>query len=548
MKNLLLQDKKGFVKYLLAAFMFNIEHFISMGVFSLILNVVGKGIIRSYDTIIVVCILFVLYFPINFIVSRLFRIGYMKNTILKVRRKAFDKIINMSIKEYTKKSKEVYISNLLNDINIFERKFFVSFLNFTIDTSMFFMSFVCLVFLDLELSIGMLILSIFLMLLSLVFSKKVINLSNEVSTTNEHFTLDMSNNFNGMEIIKLNNIEDKFYDKSIKSIASLEKKKYLSTVFTELQSNLIRIFAYVIMTFVIIYLSLKVADGYSLGLITFMFQLSSRMSFNLVGVFPLWNEIKASATIYEKITKEEVFLKKETLQNEFSFQKEIEVTNVNFSYDNKTIFENVNFTIEKGKKYLIKGVSGAGKSTLMKLLAMTYDDYSGNIKVDGLDYRNISEDSFNKNVAFIYQDVFLFEDTIKNNITLYKELSEERIAFASESCGLDALFADKKNGIDEMLLENGKNLSGGQRQRISIARAIAKDSSIIFIDEGTSSLNEELGREIEQVFLNLPQTVIAISHRYYEGITDSYDYVLEIKNERVNQFLAKEYFGEVITC
>ena len=102
--------------------------------------------------------------------------------------------------------------------------------------------------------------------------------------------------------------------------------------------------------------------------------------------------------------------------------------------------------------------------------------------------------------------------------------------------------------MNERLTENGKNLSGGQRQRISIARAIAKNTELLFVDEGTSSLNEELGKEIERVFLELDNTVIAISHRYYEGVTENYDYVIEIKNGEVNCFPARDYFDEVITC
>ena len=197
---------------------------------------------------------------------------------------------------------------------------------------------------------------------------------------------------------------------------------------------------------------------------------------------------------------------------------------------------------------MIKGVSGAGKTTLMNLLAMVYDDFDGSIKVDGVDYREIEEKSFYDKVAFIYQDVFLFEDTIKNNITLYRDIPEEQITYAAKVSGLDALLEERKEGLNERLAENGKNLSGGQRQRISIARAIAKNAEILFVDEGTSNLNEELGKEIEKVFLELDNTVIAISHRYYEGVTENYDYVIELKNGEVNCYPACDYFNEVITC
>ena len=110
-------------------------------------------------------------------------------------------------------------------------------------------------------------------------------------------------------------------------------------------------------------------------------------------------------------------------------------------------------------------------------MSTIYDDYTGEIKVDGVDYREIKEKSLNDNVSFIYQDVFLFEDTIFNNIALYKPYTEEEVLEATKKSGLDSLLSKKENGLYEMLLENGKNLSGGERQRISIARAIIKNSS-----------------------------------------------------------------------
>jgi len=113
---------------------------------------------------------------------------------------------------------------------------------------------------------------------------------------------------------------------------------------------------------------------------------------------------------------------------------------------------------------------------------------------------------------------------------------------ACEGAGLMDLIEEKENGLNEMLLENGKNLSGGQRQRISIARALVKDVDLLFIDEATSSLNEELGRLIENTILSLDSTVVAISHRYYEGITEKYDYVLEIKDGLVNKYTSQDYF------
>ncbi len=549
MRELLFRRKAKFIQYLIATFMFVIDHFAQMAVFAMILGAIQKADINHYKTVVIITIAFTVYSPLNFLISRMLRIRYMRDTILDVRKMAFDKIINMPFKKYSKKSKEIYISNLINDVNIFENKFFINLLNFLINIAMFVLSLVFLLFLDIKLAIAMFLFSVFLYFFATFFTKKSVSLEQEISNTNESFTTDMSNTFNGLEILKLNNIEDKFLKKSVHSISRLEKRKYAASVFNEIQRNVIEIFAFVASVSVIIYLGYKFQTGMGLTIAGFIFQLSQSISRFLIQAFPTWNQMKASISIYEKIAKadsDSEIVGKGTLK--FNFNEKIKVSNVSFSYEDKEIFSNASFTIEKGKKYLIKGVSGAGKTTLMNLIAMVYDDYSGSILVDGMDYRDIEEKTLHEKVAFIYQDVFLFEDTIRNNITLYRDLPEDQIEYAVKVCGLDAIIDEKKEGINERLTENGKNLSGGQRQRISIARAIAKNAEILFVDEGTSSLNEELGREIEKVFLELDNTVIAISHRFYEGVTDQYDYVLEIKNGAVQCFKAQDYFNEVITC
>lgn len=549
MKELLLRRKSKFIQYLIATFMFVIDHFAQMLLFALVLGAIEKADIQYYKTVILVTIAFIVYAPVNFLISRMLRIRYMRDTILDVRKMAFDKIINMPFKQYSQKSKEVYISNLINDVNTFENKFFISFLNFLINITMFALSLLFLFVMDYKLAIGMFVFSLVLFALASIFTKKTTSLEQDISTTNEVFTTDISNTFNGIEILKLNNIEDKFLKKSIGTINRLEKRKFEANVFTEMQRDVIHILGFVVSVIVMVYLGYEIQGPMGLAEAGFIFQLCSSISRFLIEAFPQLNRVKASISIYNKIAKpEESTSSIGTGTEEFVFKDKIEVDQVTFSYDQKTILKEASFVIEKGKKYLIKGVSGAGKSTLMNLLAMVYDNFQGKITVDGMNYRELNEKSFHEKVAFIYQDVFLFEDTIKNNITLYKDIPREQIDYAVKVCGLDAIISEKKDGIEERLSENGKNLSGGQRQRISIARAIAKNAEILFVDEGTSSLNEDLGREIEKVFLELDNTVIAISHRFYEGVTENYDYVIEVKNGSVHSYPAKDYFNEVITC
>ena len=554
MKELLWNKRGKFVQYLFASFLFIIDHFVQIITFSVILGVIEQGADADLNKIIWIAILAGVYNVVNFIISRMLRIGFMRDIILEVRKQAFDKIMRMSFKQFSRKSKDVYLSNLVNDINTFEESFFVSLLNFLINTGMFILSFIALLFLEPVLAGYMVIASAILYVISHFFSKKTVTLQEEVSMQNEIFTTNINNTFQGLEILKLNRMDDKFLHKSLDGLRKLELRKYIFNIFAECQKNLINVIGYVISCFLMLYLCLNFDKGMTLTNAAIVFQLGAMMSFNLIEAFPLWNKVKASSKIYEKITKDDeedndsVDDSDNEKTEEFTINQQIEVRDVSFNYGDKEILHHANFVIEKGKKYLIKGVSGAGKSTLINLLSMTYDNYDGQILADGVDYKKIKERTFHDKVSFIYQNVFLFEDTFRNNITLYKEIPDNLIQKAVEACDLSELVSSQEHGLDQVLKENGKNLSGGQRQRISIARAIAKDSEILFVDEGTSSLNEELGREIEKVFLSLPQTVVAISHRYYEGISEQYDYVLEIKNGEVLQSVAADYFGEVVTC
>ena len=226
----------------------------------------------------------------------------------------------------------------------------------------------------------------------------------------------------------------------------------------------------------------------------------------------------------------------------------MKVKNASFSYNGKNVLKDINLTIEKGKKYLVRGASGTGKSTLLKILSKTVSGYKGEIDVDDVPLREISMDAFNDKVTFIYQDVFLFEDTLYNNISLYQNINERTILAAAEKAGLKDVLDQFDQGVHHFLSENGKNLSGGQRQRVSIARAIAKNSEILFADEATSSLNYELGCAIEETLLNLECTVISVSHRYYQGITEKYDFVLELSEDGLKQVPAEIYFREAVAA
>lgn len=287
--------------------------------------------------------------------------------------------------------------------------------------------------------------------------------------------------------------------------------------------------------------------GVSVTQMTFMIIVANGCIWPLEQVFPMLNELRGSLKIFEKMTSFDQGLDPMPQGDApFKFQSSLSLLNVNFNFDNQPILKDVTLDLEPGKKYLIKGPSGAGKSTFMKLISRTYHSYEGAIKYDQVSLPDLNGEQFNRHVAFIDQDVFLFEDTLLNNIALYHPVSSHRLNSAIKASGLTDVVASHPLGIERSLAENGLDLSGGQRQRIAIARALAKNVDILFADEATSSLNPELGAQIESTLLDLPCTLFAVSHRYYPGVTERYDAVILIKNGRVQLVETKDYFASQI--
>ena len=548
MKALLLKRKWAFMVYILASCLFIISDLLYMSLSSMIFDALEKGSLTLFINRIVLGILILGTMSALYFTSRFLRIGYMRNVLLDIRMEAFKTILKMSPRQFGKISKENYVSRLTNDINLIEENFFRSLLNFISGLGLYVLGLIILLVMDRTLAVGIFIISLIVYFVCKLFLKRTEQLQEEVSTENEKFTLNMSNTFNGLEIIKLGNIEDKFLDKNKQEVSRVEHRKFVFNNFSEVQQNVLLFASYLVMVGVVWHLGLCIAEGMALGSAVFLFQLSNQVVFRTMDTFPLLNVIRSSSKIYDKLTQIEEQVELEG-QQPFHFNQSMMLVNVSFGYEqDKPLLKNISLRIEKGKKYLIKGASGSGKSTLLKMLEMIYDDYEGTIQVDGVDYKSISSKDFNDKVAVIDQDVFLFEDTIENNISLYKPLNDEIMEKAITGAGLEDFIGEKEEGLQTAILENGKNLSGGQRQRIAIARAIAKEAELLFVDEGTASLNEKLGREIEKVFLSLPQTVIAISHRYYEGVSERYDYVLELQGGHVKVHEAKTYFEGVGVC
>ena len=211
----------------------------------------------------------------------------------------------------------------------------------------------------------------------------------------------------------------------------------------------------------------------------------------------------------------------------------ISLSHLTFGYaPEQPVLHDVTATFEAGKSYAIVGASGSGKSTLLRLLLASYENYDGDISIDGRELRTLKSGCLYDLVAAVEQNVFLFDATIRENITMYRPFPKEAVDKAIAQAGLTALL--EQRGEDYRCGEHGSGLSGGEKQRISIARSLLRHASVLLADEATASLDAETANHVSESILGLTgMTRIVVTHTLDESLLRRYDGILVMKDGRI---------------
>ena len=213
--------------------------------------------------------------------------------------------------------------------------------------------------------------------------------------------------------------------------------------------------------------------------------------------------------------------------------RQLRLENVRFSYDGETeILRGVSAVFEAGKAYAIVGASGSGKSTLLNLLTSPGMAYEGSILLDGTELRAASPESLYETVSLIQQNVFVFNASIRDNVTMFRSFPPEELAQAVRRAQLEALIAARGEGY--LCGENGSELSGGEKQRISIARSLLKHASVLLADEATAALDAQTAHQVTDDILSLTGvTRIVVTHTLEQAALRRYDGILVLKDGRI---------------
>lgn len=385
-----------------------------------------------------------------------------------------------------------------------------------------------------------------------IFNKKNQKLRMDSIGENEQFIAKSKEITDGFETIKSFGIEDKIINLFEKLNKTNQKKLFLANrfnVFHMAFSIFISMLGIVSALVTATYLSSK--GLITAGEIGAIIQLSNYIV-DPVTTIPA-NVISIKSVEMEMKRIDKMIAKKNAdskVREKFKLDNQISIKNLSFKYGDNEVLKGISLDLEKGKKYAIVGESGSGKSTLANILLRRLDYENGSVKFDDTELKRIDEDDFYSNISLVSQNVFLFNDTLKNNVCLYNDYSQSDFERSIEKSKLNSVIEDLEEKENTVLGEYGTSLSGGEKQRVSISRALIKNSSFVIMDEATSSLDIKTARAIENTLLSLNQTVLVITHRIDESILKKYDKIFLLEDGRITQsgdYSDISYFNEVLS-
>jgi len=492
-------------------------------------------------------IIFGFFFLVSFFVVNKFKCYCNRSFIRKVntaiKTDVFNAILYKDINEFNETNSGKYISILNNDINSIQGNYFSNIPSIIENIITFLVASVTLFIYEPLIAIVTLILACIPMLIPIILGKKISGQQKKYFDFLEIYNNKIKDIFNGFEVIKSFNAESQTKKLYKNSNYNVENSRYN---FSKSKDMLIIIqytlnyVSGIIQLVFSIYLVLtgKITLGVFLGTMQISNYVTNpirQVSGQLVNL----KSIKFIKLKIEQILNESNEFKESKINGQSLIRSmPIKIENLNFRYDDDNlVLNNINFIFEEGKKYAIVGNSGSGKSTLVKLIMKYYDNYEGKIIIGEQELRSVDKASLCNKFSMIHQRVIIFDDTLKNNITMFKDYENEDIFKAINDSALQSLIEDLPQGLDTKVQESGNNFSGGEQQRISIARAFLKNTSVMILDEVTSNLDNETGRKIEKIIIEKSNlTAIVVTHKLVENILTKYDCIIALNHGEICEY------------
>ena len=484
------------------------------------------------QAILIGAIVIFIYASLNFISLRL-RNKLVRQIMSRYKNKVFKSILDRDYREFSKEKSGKFISILTENMKKIEQDYLHQYFNISKNISLMIFSLVAMFIGNWFLTLLVIIASIIPMMISGFIGQKSASLQNSSMIADQKYLAKVKDILAGFLVIKSFNVKDAIRQDYKNESEKLDEIYFIKGKFDVL-SNVISQLSGMIVFLVAFGGGMYLVFGghTTIGSVTAIVQLVNFvvMPLNEIGMgMSKFREGQATLNSFE--VKDVIEL--QTGKTKEYFDDVISFSNVDFSYPNaeEKIFNNLSLQIKKGEKIAIVGMSGSGKSTLLNLLLRFYDVTSGYISIDNQDLQAISAESLYNLMTIVQQDVYIFDDTLKANITLSQSFTEDDIKKAVQQSGLESYILENELGLQTLCGENGSNLSGGERQRLSIARALIRKTPILLLDEATSSLDNKVTTEIENSILEIQDlTVLVVTHKLNKSMLKKYNRILFMKN------------------
>ena len=463
---------------------------------------------------------------------------YLSGKIIReYREDVFRGIMRRSPRDFHKYNTADYISALTNDMNIIEDSY-ISTMFAGMEYAVMFVFTLLILLAFSPLITGLLILMLLSMFAVPALMGRLLEARQKaVSQQAAVFTEKIKDFFSGFEVIRsywmYPGVFKRFSCENTKEAAARFQASRLFAL-NEGISDMLSVFSTVLVIFVSAYLVLK--GSITMGTLLALVQLSGTFITPVVLIMQSIPKIQSAKPVIERLNVLAGYETEELSgRGTAELEKQITVENLSFSYSGRSpALENISLTLDSGKKYAVLGHSGCGKSTLARLLTGYTGSYDGNIYYDGTELRALDMASLSSLVTLMHQNVYLFSDSIENNITLYEPCPAERYQQAVSSSGIGDFHSQLPDGWDSHVGENGSLLSGGQKQRVSLARALIRRPKLLILDEGTSAVDMQTAMEIEKKLLGEASlTLLTITHTISKELLKEYDEIILMDGGRL---------------